>query len=206
MQSSLRVRGLCLRNAVLLAFLSQFTTSTLRAAIPLLGRCRNPAKSPRMATMTRGWVPVAGCVIVSAAVTVLAQMLSHPAPFHPSQLLSVASTDPLSALLLPLSPDFRFTVASDHYDGVYFLAMALDPLALGDAHNLIDLGAYRYGHPLRGWLAMLLSLGQPAALPWAFWTISVASMALASGTSGLLRDVRKEPVAKCGGLWLPHES
>lgn len=123
---------------------------------------------------------------MAAVVTVIAQLSAHPRPFHPSQLLTVTAGDPIAPYLLRLDPSFHLTVASDHYDGVYFLAMALDPLALGEAHDLIDLAAYRYGHPLWGWLAAVFSFGQAAALPWVFWFLSVASMALAAGACAVV--------------------
>lgn len=126
------------------------------------------------------------CALVAAVVTVLCQLAAHPAPFHPSRLLSVAATDPLAALIAQHDPTFHFTVPADHYDGIYYLAMALDPFATGQAHDLIDLAAYRYGHPLHGWLAALLSAGQPAAMPWVFWGLSVASMAAAAALMSLL--------------------
>lgn len=126
------------------------------------------------------------CGLVAACVTLVTQMVSRRPSFHPSLLLNVADSDPLSALVAGLDPSFQFTVASDHYDGVYFLAMALDPFALGQAHDLIDLAAYRYGHPFYSWVASVLSFGQPAALPWVFWGLSVLSMAAAAYSVALL--------------------
>lgn len=131
-------------------------------------------------------MPIAVCALVAAVVAITAQLAAHPEPFHPSQLLSVSDADPIAQLITRVDPSFRLTVASDHYDGVYFLAMALDPFALGEAHDLIDLAAYRYGHPLWGWLAALLSFGRPAALAGVFWFMSVASMAFAAAASAVV--------------------
>lgn len=130
-------------------------------------------------------VPVV-CGVVAAVVTVVCQLLAHPSPFHPSRLLSVASADPLATYLAQRDPSFVFTTPADHYDGIYYLAVALDPFATGQAHDLIDLAAYRYGHPLHGWLGGLLSLGQPTAMPWVFWGLSVASMVAAAVLVSLL--------------------
>jgi hypothetical protein len=43
--------------------------------------------------------------------------------------------------------------------------IAVDPLALASVHRYFDKLAYRYGHPLYGWLGWLLSAGQAAAVP-----------------------------------------
>ena len=75
-------------------------------------------------------------------------------------------------------PGFRFV--GSHYDGVYFYAIALDPLANGRAHTLIDAGANRYGHPAYGWAAGLLSLFGVRLLPLALVWISLAAMFVAA--------------------------
>ena len=75
-----------------------------------------------------------------------------------SSLIRMAPDDPI-AELVRFDPDFSFTGA--HYDGIYFFAMALDPLATGRAHELIDLAANRYGHPAYSWVAGLLALFDP---------------------------------------------
>lgn len=136
----------------------------------------------------RGRLPELICGGASAVSALLAQIMSRPGSFHPSLLLNVADTDQIAGYVKDLDPDFQFTTAYDHYDGVYLWTMAHDPLALGQAHDLIDLAAYRYGHPLYSWLAGALSLGQPQALPWVFWLLSVVSMAAAAvGVSLLAR-------------------
>lgn len=136
------------------------------------------------------------CGVMAGIMALVVQFIARKGPFHPSQLLNVAANDPIAGLLKSQNPAFQFTSSTDHYDGVYFLAMAQDPLATGRAHTLIDLAAYRYGHPLYSWLAGILSAGQPVAMPWAFWFLSVASMVAAGfvvarlaqrfGTSGWL--------------------
>ena len=64
------------------------------------------------------------------------------------------------------------------YDGAYYYAIARDPFLHGKAHTLIDQAAYRYGHPLHGWLAGLLSFGQARAVPLALMLLSLAGLAL----------------------------
>lgn len=120
------------------------------------------------------------CGLLAALMALLVQVLARPGGFDPTALLNVADSDPIAPLLLSQNPNFHLTSATDHYDGVYFLAMAQDPFALGQAHNLIDLAGYRYGHPLYSWLAAALSLGQPTLMPWMFWVLSLVSMGAAA--------------------------
>lgn len=117
------------------------------------------------------------CALVAGCVAILTQIASRRPAFHPSLLLNVADTDALAPHIAALDPSFQFTVASDHYDGVYFWAMAQDPFAQGQAHELIDLAAYRYGHPLYSWIAGTISLGNASWLPVVFWLLSVLSFA-----------------------------
>lgn len=156
-------------------------------------RRRAPATTPAgLVLMTRFTFPQRGLFVpavsatLAASVAVAAQVAAHPGPFHPSRMLSVAAEDPLATLISKHSPDFQFTVPADHYDGIYYLAMALDPLARGEAHDLIDLAAYRYGHPLYGWLGALFSGGNLNAMPWVFWALSVFSMAAAAAMMSVL--------------------
>lgn len=126
------------------------------------------------------------CGTVAAVVALFTQWASRRPDFHPSLLLNVADTDAIAGYVREADPGFKFVSAMDHYDGVYFYAMARDPFALGQAHDLIDLAAYRYGHPLYSWLAGLLSFGQPKLLPWVFWLLSLASMFAAGFLLSLL--------------------
>ena len=126
------------------------------------------------------------CALFAALVTVAAQVASRRPSFHPSLLLNVAEDQPMAAHVAALDSSFQLSATTDHYDGVYFLAMALDPFARGEAHDLIDLAAYRYGHPFYSWLAALLSGGQPGLLAWVFWGLSIASMAGAAAGVALL--------------------
>jgi hypothetical protein len=72
-----------------------------------------------------------------------------------------------SAIAQIARADPNFQLVGSHYDGVYFYAIALDPLANGRAHTLIDAGTNRYGHPAYGWAAGLLSLFGVRLLPLA---------------------------------------
>src|SRR5207248_2841420 len=86
-------------------------------------------------------------------------------------LVHLSGGDPLSRLV---TRSFSFVPGDAHYDGVYFYAIARDPLARGIAHKLIDSSAYRYGHPGYGWLAWLASAGgRPGAIPYALVLVPV---------------------------------
>lgn len=126
------------------------------------------------------------CGGLAAFVALFTQWASRRPHFHPSLLLNVADTDQIAPLIRDTDPSFQFVSASDHYDGIYFYAMARDPFALGPAHDLIDMAAYRYGHPLYSWVAGILSFGQVGLLPWVFWFLSLASMAAAAIMVSLL--------------------
>jgi len=94
-------------------------------------------------------------------------------------LVHIAQADTLAALALRSDPHFHLVTSVQHYDGAYYYAIARDPLLNGAAHHLIDQPAYRYGHPLHGWLAYLLSLGRPAAIPLALMVLSLLGLAVA---------------------------
>ncbi len=85
----------------------------------------------------------------------------------------MASTDPIARLVTSLDPGWVWARA--HYDGIYFYAIARDPLGLGSAHALIDAAAYRYGHPGYGWLAGVLAGFDPRWLPLTLVLASLAS-------------------------------
>lgn len=116
------------------------------------------------------------CGVVAVVVAVLTQWASRWPELHLSQLLHVSDTDPIATLIRELDPAFRFVTGVEHYDGVYYYAIALDPFASGQAHDLIDMAGYRYGSPLWGWLAGLFSFGNAAALPLVFWLMTLASL------------------------------
>jgi len=99
-------------------------------------------------------------------------------------LVHLSMSDRLSRLV-PSS--FSFVPGDAHYDGVYFYAIARDPLARGIAHKLIDSAAYRYGHPGYGWLAWLASAGgRPGAIPYALVLVSLLGLGVACAAASLL--------------------
>jgi hypothetical protein len=104
---------------------------------------------------------------------------SQDGGFSPSALVHISATEPIARMALKSDPHFHVVSAVQHYDGAYYYAIARDPLIVGTAHKLIDLPAYRYGHPLHGWLAGLLSFGQPGGIPLALLLLSLIGLAVA---------------------------
>ena len=95
-----------------------------------------------------------------------------------STLVKVAFSDPIAPLATSIDPQFDLGGGQEHYDGLYYYAMALDPLAIGQAHELIDQAGYRYGRPMHGWLAALLSLGSQPNIPEALLALSLVGLGL----------------------------
>ena len=107
-----------------------------------------------------------------------ATFASQGGGFSVSALVKVSTEDPIRWFAQQHDPGFTLVSPIEHYDGVYYYTMAVDPLATGQAHTLIDQAAYRYGHPLHGWLAGLISLGQPQLVPAALFILGLLGMCL----------------------------
>ena len=118
-----------------------------------------------------------GCAVAAAfaAVLVVGSILVANES-QVSVLVRMAGTDPLATLARQIEPDFALVPPSVHYDGVYYYAIALDPFATEDAHELIDLAAHRYGHPAYGWFAALASLGQERWIPEVLLMLSLVGL------------------------------
>jgi hypothetical protein len=119
------------------------------------------------------------CGALSAVAAVGAILASQNGSLHPSALVKISDQDPIAAYATAADPHFHLVNLAQHYDGTYYYAMARDPFLTGHAHTLIDQPAYRYGHPLHGWLAGLLSLGNARAVPIALLLLSLLGMAIA---------------------------
>jgi hypothetical protein len=78
------------------------------------------------------------------------------------------------------------TVHPGAYDGQFYWGIAVDPLATGKTHDLLDKPSYRYGHPLYGWLGWLFSAGQASAVPAALAVVGLASMFAAAAAAAAL--------------------
>lgn len=101
-------------------------------------------------------------------------------------LVRTASDDPIAPLTARVDPGFKFVDPGGHYDGSFFYAVAIDPLARGEAHALIDRAAYRYAHPGYGWAAWALSAGQPGLVPWALLLLGLAGVGVAAASASLI--------------------
>ena len=140
----------------------------------------SPLFRPHQQSVVGARIVAAMCAMLAVVATAVDQWMSHWPDFRLSLLLDVPASRPIAGYIRQLDPSFTFSVPGESYDGVYYWAMAVDPLARGTAHNLIDLSGYRYGHPFLGWMASLLSLGNAQWLPEVFWFLSLATMAAAA--------------------------
>ncbi|HWC36169.1 MAG TPA: hypothetical protein VG650_15285 [Mycobacteriales bacterium] len=123
----------------------------------------------------------------AGALAGLASMFaSQDGSLHPSALVHLAQSDQLAPLAVHADPHFHLVTPVEHYDGVYYYAIARDPFLTGTAHKLIDQPAYRYGHPLNGWLAGLLSFGQARAVPLALLLLSLIGLGVAGWAASRL--------------------
>lgn len=122
-------------------------------------------------------------------------VIMEPQGFRASALVRMAAGDPISGPAVESDPEF-VVYPSDHYDGIYFYAMARDPFATGIGRTLIDLPGARYGHVLYSWVAAVLSLGQAKLIPLALLVINLTSMGVAAwAVSMLARDMGWSPWA-----------
>jgi hypothetical protein len=97
----------------------------------------------------------------------------------------VDSTTGLGAAARGLDRGFH-TVHPGAYDGQFYWGIAVDPLATGNVHRLLDKPSYRYGHPLYGWLGWLLSAGRAGAVPAALVAVGLASLFAAAAIAAAL--------------------
>ncbi len=111
----------------------------------------------------------AGIMVTLAAIV--------PSGFRLSILVRMASHDPIARVASAADPHWAW--ATQHYDGIYFFAIGIDPLATGRAHGLIDQAAYRYGHPAYGWLSGVLAAFQPAWMPASMLLVNLVAIFIA---------------------------
>lgn len=100
-------------------------------------------------------------------------------------LIRMAPGDPIVPIAQGIEKNFFF-IPEGHYDGVYYYAIAIDPLATGEANHTLDLASHRYGHPAYGWLGWLASAGNPQWVPQALLLISLIGMAVGAYYTSLI--------------------
>jgi hypothetical protein len=123
------------------------------------------------------------CALIAVAVGVTTAIASTNGR-NVTALVRMSNAEPMSALT---PRGFSFVAPGAHYDGVYYYAIARDPVARDRAHTLIDKAAYRYGHPAYGWLAWVASGGGvPAAVPYALVVIGLVGLGIAAFAASLL--------------------
>ena len=119
------------------------------------------------------------CGLVAVVAALAACFAAQNGTFDPSALVKMSRDEPLAAVARGIDPGFAFVNPVEHYDGVYYYAMALDPFLRGTAHTLIDQAAYRYGHPMYGWLGGAAVLGSDRAAPWGLFAVTLLAAAAA---------------------------
>lgn len=126
------------------------------------------------------------CGLISAGAGLAATVATQAGHLSATAAVHLSTTDQLAATARAAEPGFVLVSPAEHYDGVYYYAQALDPVLTGRAHTLIDQAAYRYGHPLHGWLAAALSFGQAGAVPVALLVLGVAGLFAAGWAASML--------------------
>ncbi len=124
-------------------------------------------------------VPLAAGALALLVATIALVPSLRPQGWDVTALPRVASKTPLGAAARQIDPAFH-TIQAGAYDGQFYWAIAVDPLATGSIHRDVDKPSYRYGHPLYGWLGWLFSAGQGTAAAAALLALGLASFAAAA--------------------------
>jgi hypothetical protein len=130
--------------------------------------------------LPRDVVVAIACAVVAVLASLAACLASQDGRFSPTALVKMSSSEPLAAVARASDPHFVLVHPVEHYDGVYYYAIARDPFLSGREHTLIDQPAYRYGHPFYGWLARVVALGRVSAIPAALLLVSLAAAGAAA--------------------------
>lgn len=139
----------------------------------------------------RSWRIPTWCAVIAVATAAAAVLATlSVADWNPTVLVRMAEEEQLAPLARAADPDFVFVHYHGRGDGISYYAIARDPLARGEEHDLFTWPAYRYGHPGYSWLAWALSLGQAAFVPYAFLLLSLLAMGVAGAAASLVaRDL-----------------
>jgi hypothetical protein len=133
------------------------------------------------------WKAPLACAAVALAISGIAVLASiSPFGWNLTVLVRMSGTEPMAVVARLTDPSFIFVDRGAHNDGVYYYAIARDPLALGLEHGWIDQAAYRYGHAGYGWLAWFLSAGQPGPVPAVLLLLNLVGIAIAAGSASVI--------------------
>ena len=113
-----------------------------------------------------------------------------------TSLPRVGQHTPLAGIARDVDPGFHL-VPRPGYDGQFYWAIAIDPLATNDAHTAVDKPSYRYGHPLLGWLGWLFGAGQGGAAAVVLLALGLLSLAAAAAASCALGGFRASLFVVC---------
>jgi hypothetical protein len=91
------------------------------------------------------------------------------------------------------------------YDGQWYLALAHDPLLLGqELTRRFDNPRYRAGRPLQGWLGWLLAAGRPGAIPLALLALGPIAVGVGcAATARILSAFGRSPAWGLGFALVP---
>lgn len=131
---------------------------------------------------------VCGVLALVVALAGMARLLRR-ADWDVTALPRVATHTALGHSAHAVDPGFR-TVGRGAYDGQFYWAMAIDPLATGSLHTEVDKPTYRYGHPLYAWLAWILSAGQARRVAAALAFLGLTSIAAGAAAAALFARQR----------------
>jgi hypothetical protein len=130
-------------------------------------------------------VPLASGALALVVASLALVPSLRPVGWDVTALPRVGSGPTLGAAAQRIDPGFH-TVPGGGYDGQFYWAIAVDPLATRSLHRDIDKPSYRYGHPLYGWLGWLFSAGRPRAVPAALAAIGLVSLFAAASAAAAL--------------------
>jgi hypothetical protein len=129
--------------------------------------------------------PAAVCAVLALAVGFAGMAPSlRAAGWNLTGLPHVGARTALGRAATAVDPGFH-TVVRGAYDGQFYWAIAIDPLATGSLHTKLDKPTYRYGHPLYAWLAWILSAARARRVAAVLAFLGLTSLAAGAAAAAL---------------------
>ena len=144
--------------------------------------------------ITRAVLAAAALALVVTGIVVIVTV--RPSAWNVTALPRVGQSTPLAADARRVDASFVL-VPHGGYDGQFYWAIAVDPLATGTVHRDVDKPTYRYGHPLLGWLGWLLSGDQAGAAAGALLALGLLSIAAAAALAARLGGLTASLFVAC---------